>query len=580
MRRSIASGLIAAIVLAGCGGDDGASGDTDPPAVGYLAAGGAQGVRYQTSTQSGYTDSSGAFRYMPGETVRFSVGGIELGSAPGANRITLFTLAGATQPTTEAALRRELDRALRVPTPFVRAVNLARFLMVLDADGIPENGLDVSAAGAGLAGATLDFGQALYPFTSRLEALQVPKIENIPYWRPVAHLYRVENVAVSARVPLRVQRRESSPFLFPGSDVEYTYRDDGLRETQSQDITLDGIPEFVTRVEYDSTGRPVSSRTQVDSLITGYASLSTYEYDPRGRFLRQESELDAGNDGTIDSVVHGEVEGGPADDFVRQTFRTDVDSDGVADVIEVYESSLDRALLVRTSSSRVDEGADGTVDYRHEEVADFDERERIAMVTTETDDDGDGITDYRVAIVFTYTDTPRTARSEESIDYDGDGVIDQITITTRNLDQDGNDLNRVTEDDYDADGVVDYRSTVVSTFDGERRRLTGVDDQDFTADGIVDYRVSETQSYAPSGGVLNYRTDVDWLADGLIDTRREQRYDYGTGGELLGWGDYDLNLSPDDPTRWMTVENIGFADGVRALAQSYFEFGGVATAAF
>jgi hypothetical protein len=80
MRRSIASGLIAAILLAGCGGDDGGSGDSDTPAVGYLMAGGAQGVRYQTATQSGFTDASGAFRYMPGETVRFSVGGIELGS--------------------------------------------------------------------------------------------------------------------------------------------------------------------------------------------------------------------------------------------------------------------------------------------------------------------------------------------------------------------------------------------------------------------------------------------------------------------------------------------------------------------
>lgn len=580
MRRSIASGLIAAILLAGCGGDDGGSGDSDTPAVGYLIAGGAQGVRYQTATQSGFTDASGAFRYMPGETVRFSVGGIELGSASGANRITLFTLAGAPQPTTEAGLRRELDRALRVQTPFLRAVNLARFLMVLDADGVPENGLDVSAAGAALANASLDFGQGLYPFASRLEALQVSKTENIPYWRPVAQLYRVENVAVSARMPLRVQRRDDSGFLLLGSDVSFGYRDDGLREMQSQDLTLDGTPEYVTHVEYDSMGRPVTSRQESGGLIggMGYLALSTYVYDPRGRFLRQASELDVGGDGTIDSAVSGEVEGGPAEDFVRQTFRTDVDSDGVADIIEIHESSLDRMLLVRTSSSSVDEGADGTVDYRYEEVADFDERERIAMVTTETDDDGDGITDYRAAIVFTYTDTPRTARSDESIDFDGDGVIDRITITTRSLDDAGNDLNRVIEDDYDADGVVDYRSTLVSTFDGERRRLTAVDDQDYTGDGIIDYRVSESRSYAPSGGVLTYGTEADSLADGVIDLRREQRYEYGTGGELLGWGDYDLDVSPDNPTRWMTIENTTFADGVRALAQSYFEFGGAAAA--
>jgi hypothetical protein len=578
MRRNIASGLIAAMVLAGCGDGDGGSGDSEAPAVGYLAAGGAQGVRYQTATRSGYTDASGSFRYMPGETVRFSVGAIELGSAPGANRITLFTLAGAAQPTTEAALRRELDRALRVPTPFLRAVNLARFLMVFDSDGIPENGLDVSAAGTALANASLDFGQGMFVFTSRLESLPHPKTENIPYWRPVAHLYRVENVAVSAHVPLRVQLRDDS-FLSPSTDATYTYRHDGLRESLAQDVTLDGVPDYTTAVTYDAMGRPASSRQQLGGFIggNGFVSMSTYEYDSRGRFLRQDNETDVGNDGTIDSASSSEIEGGPADDFIRQTFRTDDDADGEADLIEVYEFSLDRTLLVQTSTSRIDADADGIFDFGYREIASFDERERIATRAYESDDDGDGLADSRRMTVFTYTDSPRTARSEESIDYEGDGIADRIIVIARDLDEAGNDLTRRIADDYDGDGTVDFRSTQASTFDTERRRLTTVDDQDYTGDGIIDHRLSESQSFAPSGGLLTYRAETDFLADGVIDLRREQRYEYGTGGELLGWGYYDPDLSPTEPSSWMAVENIGFADGVRALAQSYFEFGGAVT---
>src|SRR6187402_2289660 len=129
MIRRIVPGLIvcATMTLAGCGGDDNPEGSA--PVVGYLAVGGVSGVHYQTATQSGNTDITGAFRYVPGETVSFSVGGIELGSVPGASQVTPFTLAGAAPATTEPALRRELDRAARGPTPFLRAVNITRFLM-------------------------------------------------------------------------------------------------------------------------------------------------------------------------------------------------------------------------------------------------------------------------------------------------------------------------------------------------------------------------------------------------------------------------------------------------------------------
>jgi hypothetical protein len=488
MRRAIASAVIASIALAGCGGDGGKSADAEAPLAGYLAAGGAQGVRYETATQSGFTDASGRFRYLRGETVRFSVGGIELGSAPGANRITLFTLAGATQPTTEAALRRELERATRISTPFLRAANLARFLLAFDADGVPENGLDLTAAGAGLANASLDFGLGLYVFANRLESLPQPKTQGIPYWRPVEHLYRAQNVAVAVRVPLLTQLRGGS-LLFPGADVSYTYHEGGLRESMSQDLTLDGVPEYETRMTYDSMGRPVTVRQQQGDLLGGgidFISDWTYEYGARGQFLGQDRQTDVGGDGTVDSIAWVEIEGGAAEGYQRQIFRSDSDADGDVDVIEIFDGSIDRELHVETYISRVDEDADGTIDYRYEQVASYDASERIALLTEESDDNDDGVVEYRRVAVYTYADAPRTARSEESVDFDGDGAIDQMTIITRGLDEAGNDLTRVAEFDYNADGIVDSRRSLTATYDDERRRLTSVDDQDLTADGIAD----------------------------------------------------------------------------------------------
>src|SRR5690349_408883 len=118
--------LIFPFVIAGCGGSD------DKPVAeltGKLQGGSIQGVAWRTPTRSGVTDAGGRFAYLPGESVTFSLGPIELGTAPGSSDMTLFTLAGVTPPTTERALRRELDRAMRTGTPFTHAINLDLLLL-------------------------------------------------------------------------------------------------------------------------------------------------------------------------------------------------------------------------------------------------------------------------------------------------------------------------------------------------------------------------------------------------------------------------------------------------------------------
>ena len=69
----------AALLAAGCGHDDG---ESKGPAElsGVFQAGNVSGVRYSTPTRSGLTDWSGTFKYLPGETVAFSIGGIRLGT--------------------------------------------------------------------------------------------------------------------------------------------------------------------------------------------------------------------------------------------------------------------------------------------------------------------------------------------------------------------------------------------------------------------------------------------------------------------------------------------------------------------
>jgi len=103
------------------------------------------GLQYTTATQSGLTGSDGSFDYLPGETVTFSIGGIELPAVPGATLVT------------------PLDVFSTNDVADVRVVNLARLLQTLDVDALPDNGITISdAAITSATGLSADFASAAF----------------------------------------------------------------------------------------------------------------------------------------------------------------------------------------------------------------------------------------------------------------------------------------------------------------------------------------------------------------------------------------------------------------------------------
>lgn len=119
----------------GGGGGGGGSADETPPVMydGKFLDSPVEGLTYRSgSNPPGTTDASGTFVYSPGETLTFSLGGVEIGTLrDGATVITPFDF-GA-----------------------VAAKNIARFLQTLDEDNDPSNGIDAVAAATALAGTTL-----------------------------------------------------------------------------------------------------------------------------------------------------------------------------------------------------------------------------------------------------------------------------------------------------------------------------------------------------------------------------------------------------------------------------------------
>ncbi len=132
----------------GGSGPEPVQGNPPPPETGRLVNSPVDGVDYETPSRSGITNGQGEFQYLPSESVTFSIGGIQLGSAPGAPIITPVELTGSSDddgPTDQAA------------------TNLLVFLQSIDVDGDHSNGISVSddtrAAAAGL---SLDFSSPAF----------------------------------------------------------------------------------------------------------------------------------------------------------------------------------------------------------------------------------------------------------------------------------------------------------------------------------------------------------------------------------------------------------------------------------
>ncbi len=146
VRRRPGAVLFAALALAGC-----SSPPDDSEREGALVGGtgplpGAiQGVHYRAGDHEGYTDAAGTFRYRSGDSVRFSVGALELEPTPGAEWVSPFQLANGSGCAVGAPLTRVLQA-----------------LQSLDVDADPDNGLalpELPVAGQPVAVAGLDEGQ-------------------------------------------------------------------------------------------------------------------------------------------------------------------------------------------------------------------------------------------------------------------------------------------------------------------------------------------------------------------------------------------------------------------------------------
>jgi len=124
------SSALTALILTGCGGG---SGGTVDPATGISTAtfidSPVSGLEFESSTQSGITDTKGNYIYKEGESITFHIGNLYLGTAKPKNGvITPLDLIGTTD----------------VNDP--KVINILQVLQTLDSDNNASNGITIDTA--------------------------------------------------------------------------------------------------------------------------------------------------------------------------------------------------------------------------------------------------------------------------------------------------------------------------------------------------------------------------------------------------------------------------------------------------
>ena len=120
--------MVLFLYLIGCGGNGGGGDGDGGTATGVFKDANVSGMSFESGGENGETDANAMFTYEVGQDVIFSVGGVIVGSAAGAATVTPLDLVpGSDNATTEV-------------------VNIVRFLLMLDTDGDPTNGISISEA--------------------------------------------------------------------------------------------------------------------------------------------------------------------------------------------------------------------------------------------------------------------------------------------------------------------------------------------------------------------------------------------------------------------------------------------------
>ncbi|MCK4707942.1 MAG: hypothetical protein KAU21_04935, partial [Gammaproteobacteria bacterium] len=448
--------LFSVAMLNACGGGSSGGESSQPTTLtGVFIDSAVEGLHYETPTHSGITNVNGEFEYFSGEFVTFSIGGIVLGSATGATQITPFDLFGLTAPSTELALRLELNN--NNVTDFDRVTNIALLLLALDNDSNPDNGIDLTGWDATLSNANLSFDTTRSDFFNNAFqsfAKDNAIVHSVSINQTLLHLY----ASLGIIIPVNALSLTSLDYGNDGSVnkiSEITYTPEGLFESVKNDDDNDSFYNFIRTLSHDSTGR----------------------------LILRTDEFDTNDDGVIDRTVK-----------ISSTFDA---NDNLLTLVEEIDSNGDGTINSRTSSTNT-----------------YDERDNFLTQVKEFDSNADSNIESRFFRINTYSANNKKLTAITATDSNNDSVIDFAVSTTFTYDVDDNLLTIVRENDDNADGTANSTFSTTYTYDSNGNQLTELVENDINGDGTLNKIVNETRTFNANGQQLSSIRETDSNADG------------------------------------------------------------------
>lgn len=142
---TLVAAVVSVLALSGCGGGGG-GGTSSSTVTGSFVDKNVEGLSYTTSGGgSGVTGAAGTFTFTSGETIHFTLGNVDFGTAIADKAVSPIDLVAGGSSTNTAVLNR------------------VRFLIMLDADGNADNGIQITDAirSAAASWGAVDFTDAI-----------------------------------------------------------------------------------------------------------------------------------------------------------------------------------------------------------------------------------------------------------------------------------------------------------------------------------------------------------------------------------------------------------------------------------
>lgn len=477
------------VYLSACGG--GGNSDTStpqptpapqptPPAVltGSLGNTPIIGAKFETATQSGVTNEKGEYSYIAGETLRFSIGGIEIGSIAAANNISLSDFYDDPLPTNTAEIEKFSQDELA--EDFDSLMSLASFLVSLDNNDNVDDGINISEWEAALSDANLSFDGPYKQFLqfTFTDFVRTYAIESNRYAQAIKYIYESEQITLSESKVLNTNSVATNNDMTWSDAQVFTYDANGnqLTSTKTDDLNNDGIDDFI--------------------------NIDTRTYDEQGNRITRETTVDNENDGTID----------------RRSKRSNTYDDRGNQTAYLIENDND---------------ANGTTDSVVSAVITYNALNVQTSTITEVDNDADGIAERITSVSITFDDNGNRLSRRVENDNDNDGNTDSITIETNTYNASGDRLVRFSERDNNGNGIIDETSALSATYNTLGRLLIETFERDNDNNGTADFISTRTLSYNDEGRLIQETNESDFDNDGIIDSLVKITNTYNERNQLL-----------------------------------------------